>query len=94
VAVQGADGDASIAGDLLQGGIHAVCGEFALRRGEELVSSLLGVAAQGPARLLNVATAHFVSLAAILRAASASAPPENFCQLEAPLRNRVRHPSV
>ena len=127
-----------------------MCGEFALRRGEELVSALLGVAAQGPPRLLNVATAHFVSLPAILRAASpfcaaqepgrarltsvsspawscatwltaremapaiwltipmglpasmtfgapgtfANVEAENFCQLEAPLRNRVRHPSV
>jgi hypothetical protein len=51
-----------------------VCGEFALRRGEELVSALLGVAPQGPPRLLNVATAHFVSLPTILRAASLSAP--------------------
>jgi len=54
-----------------------VCGEFALRRGEELVSALLGVAAQGPPRLLNVATAHFVSLPTILRAASLSAPPRS-----------------
>ena len=47
VAIQGADGDAGVAGDLLQGGIHAACGELALRRGEELVAALLGVTAQG-----------------------------------------------
>jgi len=55
---------------------------FALRRGEELVSALLGVAAQGPPHLLNVATAHFVSLPAILRAASP------FCAAQEPGRAR------
>ena len=58
VAIQGADGDAGVARDLLQGGIHAVRGELALRRGDEPVAALLGVAAQGPPRLLDVARAH------------------------------------
>jgi hypothetical protein len=60
-----------------------VCGEFALRRGEELVSALPGVAAQGPAHLLNVASAHFVSLPAILRVASP------FCAAQEPGRARL-----
>ena len=58
VAIQGADGDAGVARDLLQGGIHAVGGELALRRGDELVAALPGIAAQGSAHLLDVALAH------------------------------------
>jgi hypothetical protein len=73
VAIQGADGYAGVARDLLQGRIDAVCGEFALRRGEELVAALLGVAAPGHPHLLNVAPAHFISLPTMLRAASVSA---------------------
>ncbi len=60
-----------------------MCGEFALRPGEELVSALLGVAAQGPARLRNVATAHLVSLPVILRA------PSPFCVALEPGRARL-----
>jgi len=77
VAVQGADGYAGFACDLLQGGIHAVCGEFALRRRDELVAALLGVAAHGSPHLLDVALAHSLSLPTMLRAASASAQLKN-----------------
>jgi hypothetical protein len=78
VAIQGADGDAGVARDLLQGCIHTVCGELALRRGDELVAAPLGVAAQGPPLLLNVALAHFISLSTMLRAASGSGAAQGF----------------
>ena len=57
-------------------------GELALRRGDELVAALPGVAAQGPPHLLDVALAHFVSLPTMLRAASVSRAREPLDGLE------------
>src|SRR5664280_3046135 len=58
VAIQGADGYAGFACGLLQGRIHAVRGEFALCRCDELAAALSGIAARRPPHLLNVARAH------------------------------------
>ena len=80
-------------------------GELALRRGDEPVAALPGIAAKGPSHLLEVALAHSLSLPTTLRAASAFALLRNqflrqvpmlidiFRQLEAPLRNNMRYPS-
>ena len=62
MAVQRADGDAGVAGDPFQGGIHATGGELALRRGDEPVVTLLGVAASGRPQLLDVAEAHVANV--------------------------------
>ena len=81
VAIEGADGDACLARDLLQGGIHTVGGELVLRSGDELVAALPGIAAQRPAQLIDVALAHSLSLRGFPE--TRGPPPE---YTEAPLR--------